>query len=99
MKDNLAFIHEKTEELERLQDEIQEKMKENDRKKRDLEKKNKELNMKVVKMRDESSDLKNDFKRAWESMFHFRANFEKLSTIFEIFAFLYGYTVPNCTDV
>ena len=30
MKDNLAFIHEKTEELEMLRDEIQEKMKEHD---------------------------------------------------------------------
>mmetsp|Transcript_40191 Transcript_40191/g.72409 ORF Transcript_40191/g.72409 Transcript_40191/m.72409 type:complete len:220 (-) Transcript_40191:1285-1944(-) len=82
IKDNRAFIHEKTEELERLRYAIQEMTKENkslsmefirvveskEAKVGDVKKKIEELNMEVVEMRDETRDMQNDAKEAREKM-------------------------------
>ena len=91
MKDNLAFIQEKTIDCQKLHDEIRKKIEENDRLGNEviefvaleearmgvLEKKMKEVQLEVVKIRDENRSLAEEFGEAWEHMFHVRGKLEK----------------------
>lgn len=94
MKGNRAFIHEKTNDCQELNDDIREKMQDicrlgtkvmeliasEEARMGVLEKKMKEMHFEVADIRDENRSRAKDFGEAWEHMFHVRGKLQMFNS-------------------